>query len=305
MDIYSKISEISINQISVFLKVMELENYSKAAEVLNYTPSMVSKTIRKIEDKLGLVLFIRRGAHIKATRAAQELRTEWSVALRAVEIGIEKAYAVQAGRPRPMRVGLIDDSEYAEKLFLERARALDPQLTWILVEKADMHALPGWLKGGRYDIVITAYHERDQLDESEHLWRLIELTKLAMFIPKGHPLYEKSDLSFRDFSPYAFVTMDPLTNTGYYEMLLEACHSFGFEPRIANTVINASSMRFSLETGHHVVCGDSTLCQWENDHIRKFEMDIANISGLIVAWRKSSEDERLLQFVDALCTHSD
>lgn len=302
MDMYATISEISVNQIVVFLKVMELENYSKAAEALNYTPSMVSKTIRKMEDKLGLVLFIRRGGHIKPTRAAQQLKDEWSVAVRAIGIGIEKAYAVQEGRQRPLRVGLIDDSKYAEDLFLSRARTVDPDLSGILVEKADMHALPNWLKGGRYDVVITGYHERDQLNGNEYLWRLIEFTKLAVFIPEGHPLFEKDDLTFKDFSPHSFVTMDPLTNTGYYEMFLEACHSYGFEPRIANTVLNSSSMRFSLETGHHVVCGDSVICQWENDHVRKFEVDIANITGLIVAWRKNVEDERLLQFVDALCT---
>ena len=73
MDMYSRISEVSINQIMVFLKCVELENYSKAAEALNYTPSMVSKTVKKLEEKLGLVLFIRRGAHVKPTNAAYQL----------------------------------------------------------------------------------------------------------------------------------------------------------------------------------------------------------------------------------------
>ena len=190
--------------------------------------------------------------------------------------------------------------EYAETLFLDRARMVDPDYSSILVEKADMHALPDMLKRGRYDAIITAYHERDQLNSSEFVWRLIEFTKLAFFIPEGHPLYDKETLCLEDFRPYSFVTMDPLTNTGYYDMFLSACHSWGFEPRIASTVLNASSMRFSLETGQHVVCGDSVICQWENDHIRKFEVDVPNISGLIVAWRKSSEDEYLLEFADAM-----
>ena len=301
MDIYSKISEVSVNQIMVFLKCMELENYSKTAEVLNYTPSMVSKTIRKMEEKLGVVLFIRRGGHIRPSRAAYQLEEEWSRAIRAIEAGVEKAYAVQAGSETPVRVGLIDDSEYAERLFLERARLVDPEFSSIMVEKADMHALPSWLKRGRYDVVVTAYHERDQLNGSEYVWRLIEFTKLAFFIPKGHPLYDKDSLSLDDFRPHQFVTMDPLTNTGYYEMFLIACHAWGFEPRVAHTVINSSSMRFSLETGRYVVCGDSVICQWENDHIRKFEVDVPHISGLIVAWRKSNEDRRILNLVDALC----
>ena len=301
MDMYSRISEVSINQIMVFLKCVELENYSKAAEALNYTPSMVSKTVKKLEEKLGLVLFIRRGAHVKPTNAAYQLQREWDAALRFVEAGVEKAYAMQSGGQTTLRVGLIDDSDHAESLFMKCARSIDPDFSSILVEKADMHALPGWLKDGRYDVIITAYHERDQLNGSEYIWRLIEFTKLAIFIPEGHPLFEKDSLSMEDFRPCSFVTMDPLTNIGFYDMFLTACHSWGFEPRVASTVLNSSSMRFSLETGQHLVCGDSILCSWENDRIRKFEIDVPNITGLIVAWCKSREDERILRFADAMC----
>ena len=301
MDMYARIGEISVSQIVVFIKCMELENYSRAAEALNYTPSMVSKTVKKLEEKLGLVLFVRHGGRIRPTGAARQLQREWSFALRTIEGGVEQAYMVQAGGSTLLRIGLIDDSQHAEDLFLTRARAIDPGLSSITVEKADMHALPDLLKRGRYDAVVTAYHERDQLNDGEFAWRLIEFTKLAIFIPEGHPLYDEESLSLEDFRPHPFVTMDPLTNTGFYEMFLTACHSCGFEPRIANTVLNASSMRFSLEIGRHLVCGDSTICQWENDRIRKFEVDVPNISGLIIAWHKQKEDGLILSLVDAMC----
>jgi DNA-binding transcriptional LysR family regulator len=96
MDMYSRISEVSINQIMVFLKCVELENYSKAAEALNYTPSMVSKTVKKLEEKLGLVLFIRRGAHVKPTNAAYQLQREWD-AVCAAEREAAVAHEVEAG----------------------------------------------------------------------------------------------------------------------------------------------------------------------------------------------------------------
>ena len=78
---------------------MKLENYSKAAEALNYTPSMMSKTIRKMEEKLGLVLFIRRGAHIMPTRVAHELQREWRMGLRAIGAGVEPWFLVPLDCP--------------------------------------------------------------------------------------------------------------------------------------------------------------------------------------------------------------
>ena len=301
MDIYSRIRDISIGQIMVFLQCMELKNYSSAAAALNYTPSMVSKTIRKLEDKLGIILFTRRGSVITPTSAAYHLQDIWTVAVQTVERGVEKAYIAQAGSADLLRIGLINDSEYAANLLLTRAKKYDSTFSSLFVEKVDMHALPDLLKSRRYDVIITAYHEHNQLDGSECVWRIIEFTKLAFFIPERHPLYTKEELSLEDFSPCTFVVMDPLTNTGFRDMFLTACHDGGFEPRIAHTVLNSASMRFSLEFSPHIVCGDSTICQWQSDHVRMYEVDVPNITGLIIAWRKDDETERILHFVDVIC----
>ena len=281
---------------------METKNYSHAAAALNFTPSMVSKTIKKLEDKLGIILFTRRNNKITPTNAAYELQDAWIVSLQAAERGVERAYIAQAGHQAQLRIGLIADSDYTEQLLLSRAKTVDKTLSSFFIEKVDMHALPGLLKEHRYDLIITAFHERNLLSGDEFSWRIIEFTKLAFFIPEGHPLYERETLSLRDFSACTFVVMDPLTNTGYHDMLLTACHDGGFEPRIAHTVLNSASMRFSLEFSPHIVCGDSTICQWANDHVRMYEVDVPNISGLIVAWRKDDESERILHFADAMCT---
>ena len=301
MDMYERISGITVNQIIVFSKCMELENYSKAAKVLNYTPSMVNKAMRKMEERLGLVLFVRHGAHIKPTRAAYELEQEWSHALNAIGVGVQNAYIAQEGRKMFLRVGLIDNSEYVEELVLSRIKDMRSALPRLFIEKEDMHALPGWLKRERYDVIITAYHERDQLNSSDYVWKVIEFSNLAFFYPEGHPLYNKEDVQLKDFGPYDFVTMDPLTNTGFHEMFLAACRSGGFEPHISGTVLNSRSLRFSLETSTSAVCGDETITQWENDHIKRFVLDVPKLSGLIVAWRKVREDESILRFVDIIC----
>ncbi len=54
---YRNIMNISLQQIQIFLKCCRYLNFSRVAEEYNFTPSMISKTIKSLEDLLGIPLF--------------------------------------------------------------------------------------------------------------------------------------------------------------------------------------------------------------------------------------------------------
>ena len=60
MDYYNNIYNISLQQIQIFLKCYEYRKFVQVAEEYNFTPSMVSKTIKQLEKLLGFQLFIRQ-----------------------------------------------------------------------------------------------------------------------------------------------------------------------------------------------------------------------------------------------------
>lgn len=53
-------------EMEVFVRVVEHGNFSRTAEALNLTPSAISKLISRLEDRLGVTLFLRstRGLHL-------------------------------------------------------------------------------------------------------------------------------------------------------------------------------------------------------------------------------------------------
>lgn len=56
----NKLWNISTQQIQIFLKAVELKNFTHVANYFNFTPSMISKTITAMEEELGFPLFIRK-----------------------------------------------------------------------------------------------------------------------------------------------------------------------------------------------------------------------------------------------------
>ena len=58
---------MEIRNIRTFVRIAELQNFSKAAEQLGYSQSAVTMQIKQLEEELGTQLFDRIGKHIRLT----------------------------------------------------------------------------------------------------------------------------------------------------------------------------------------------------------------------------------------------
>jgi len=65
---------MNIKDLEVFLVLAETENMQKAGQICDKTPSMLSKTLKRLEQQLGVALFDRVGKHIKLNAAGSKLR---------------------------------------------------------------------------------------------------------------------------------------------------------------------------------------------------------------------------------------
>ncbi len=60
---------MDIRQLQYFMEVARLQSFTKAAETLYITQPTISKTIRNIEEELGVTLFDRSGKKVVLTDA--------------------------------------------------------------------------------------------------------------------------------------------------------------------------------------------------------------------------------------------
>lgn len=74
-----------LNSIAIFLAVVDEGGFSKAAEKVGLTNSVISHHVTKLEESLGVTLLYRSTRHVKLSDKGQEFYTVASSALKSIE----------------------------------------------------------------------------------------------------------------------------------------------------------------------------------------------------------------------------
>lgn len=301
---YFNILNISLQQIQIFLKVMELRNYTRVAEYFNFTVSMISKTISNMEREMGLILFLRNPRELKPTPAATVLASEWHNIIVTVEQSLEKAHIAQSGTRKLLNVGLIDSSsEMDHKLntCLDLFEQQNPHID-IHVEKMDMHELVERLNSGEIDIICTGHHESAALDAYHLPWKMLVTCPLAVYVPRTSPLFQRDQIQFSDLRNEKFIIPSPVIHSHYYSVLDTLCRNYGFTPRIGCTVSNVRSMAYSLQRQKGVVLSCAVTDNWANENVKKFLL--SELGGVLIGWGRTP-DQHCMKLIDHMTAYFD
>jgi DNA-binding transcriptional LysR family regulator len=106
---------LSIRELEVFRRVMELGTITAAAEALRISQPAVSRTLQQAERRLGFPLFLRRKKRLLATPEAQSLFPETVSAFAAFDVVQKRAADLQAGRAGGLNIAAI--SAFANALL--------------------------------------------------------------------------------------------------------------------------------------------------------------------------------------------
>lgn len=189
-----------MSKYKVILTVCEAKNISRAAELLNYTQSAVSQTIRKFEKDLGVRLFRRskRGMELLpgTEEIAASLRIICQEEARIARIAeglnhLEKGY---------IRIGTIQSISYhwlpdILKTFSERYPGIRFELT-----VDGFSGLKEKIQSGQLDCIFVSQYSVPNLP-----FIPLGTDELMLVLPAGHPLSEKISVSLEDIQEENFI----------------------------------------------------------------------------------------------------
>ncbi len=292
---------ISTQQIRIFLKAVELKNFTQVANYFNFTPSMVSKTIAALEADLELTLFTRKPHELAPTPAGVFLAKEWRQYIVSIGNSIEKARSYQNEQARKIVLGFVDSSVAMDELISRSVReySADNPNVCVSVEKHDMHRAVELLNSGMLDVVQTSGIEVPYLEEHGLLWEKVCDSGIAAYVPKQNPLFERDSLDFSDVKEQRFLSLDPLMHPAYHKWMTSLCGQHGFVPDIAATFRTVRSLMFNLKLQNYIFIGDSITADWCDEDLKMFVLPERSFT--LVAWR-SNEMEEVVRFKDYLRT---
>jgi len=170
------------NWLPAFRAVAETEHLPTASKGLHVTPAALSRTVRLLEDELGMELFVRRGRRLELNDDGQILVAAVRSAMRLVHDAM-----LQLGQSKlagPVRVAAGGVAQVFARRALAEARRRHPALVPHMLTPRPSTAAAD-LRQGNLDLVVSSFVVRDDAIETE----LLGHDTNGVYCGEGHPLF--------------------------------------------------------------------------------------------------------------------
>lgn len=248
-----------------FCKAVEYGSITKAAEVLSYSQSGVSRMIQEVEKELGLSLLERgRGGvcltsdgrmllpHIQALCDAKETLHQQADALRGLETGF-------------LRIGTISSvSAHWLPNIIKEFQKDYPQIEYELL-LGDYKEIAGWIAEGRVDCGFLVLPTLPELDTI-----FLERDALLAALPPDHPLAKKQQVSLEELCREPFLLLEKDENTENSDIF----HQYGLSPHVRFTTWDHYAVLSMVESGLGVSLVSRLCLQGTSYQIALRELDV-------------------------------
>lgn len=220
---------MTIEQIQYFLKVVECNSFSEAAEELYTTQSSVSKHIRSLEQDLNVQLFDRSSRRIRLTEAGNIILSDAQKMYETYEHMSKSIIDYRNDENDTITIASIPVmAQYDITGLIANFESLNSNVHLAIQELEGIEIL-SMLEKQEIDF---AFFRLEHLDKSYDRIPLFQ-DQLAAIIPACHPLSNCESISLKNLSLENFLLLNK--GTLLFDQICDACHLAGFDPRITYT----------------------------------------------------------------------
>lgn len=274
---------IKLNQIRIFLSVVEYGGFTAAAEKLHMTQPMISKTVSHLEEELGLYLIVRNSHKFQVTPSGLKLYETWKGLMQGFEDSLVSAHSIQSGKNDKLKIGTGELDPYDNPIIknLQKMKQILPGVD-VFGESREMSVLVAELVKDNLDMIIISKHMIPMLSKLNVEWKAIIPSQLCIYVHRSNPLFERKYLDFSNLKKEKFIVFSPKNDDSYMELLKHLAKKADFVPQISCYIQSETSFKINLELGNGVALLDS-YTNLESENIKKFPLNIRN--DIIAVWK--------------------
>lgn len=235
---------MELEQLRHFLKVAELENFTRAAEQAGLSQSALSRSIARLEEELGQPLFERQSRKIVKTDAGYLLfdRARKIVSM----VDDAKAEVCDDGQSGRVRVGAIPTiAPYFLPRYLRSFQQQFPRAQLIVQEDTTENLLKK-VTDGEVDIAVAALPIATKYVDVEPLFE----EELLLVTSKDHPLAEKKAIRTTDLEQFPFVLLGEAHCLS--DNVLSFCRQKSFHPLTVERTSQLAMVQELVALGHGI-----------------------------------------------------
>lgn len=276
---------MEVRELRCFNGVAETLSFRRAAERLNMSQPVVTKTVAQLEHRLGARLFDRTTRRVALTSAGVVLRREVEQLLAhfdKVQRDVRHTIGVQSGRFGVGVVPLAMQTMFPQ--IIRQFRDEHPDIDVDVAELATEAQVKALLSAELDVAFLLAPVSNPELDV-----HILHEERMRLAIPVDHPHLERlenCEIPLAAFANETFIIPPRVRNPGVHDEILRSCAIAGFRPR-ARDCHESDSCLGLVEAGLGVSFVASQMECDARPGIRIIEL--ANPSPVLtvaVAWRR-------------------
>ena len=236
---------MELRHLRCFLAVAEELHFARAAEKLHIEQSPLSRTVKELEEELGVQLFIRTSRSTRLTLAGRLFLKHVPRVFTALEQARESVKSVANGFHGQLRIALSDGITPSRlPALLARCREEDPEIEIRLFEVS----LAQQLKGLHDDLYDAGFSMADEVGDGiivEPAWE----DELMVAVPARHPALAYKRIPLEEVLRYPLVLGDPAVCEGHARQIDRILRKQEKEPLVVQHVATFDVMMALVSAG--------------------------------------------------------
>lgn len=236
---------MELRHLRCFLAVAEELHFARAAEKLHIEQSPLSRTVKELEEELGVQLFIRTSRSTRLTLAGRLFLKHVPRVFTALEQARESVKSAANGFHGQLRIALSDGITPSRlPALLARCREEDPEMEIRLFEVS----LAQQLKGLHDDLYDAGFSMADEVGDGiivEPAWE----EELMVAVPARHPALAYKRIPLEEVLRYPLVLGDPAVCEGHARQIDRILRKQEKEPLLVQHVATFDVMMALVSAG--------------------------------------------------------
>ena len=293
---------ITFQQLETFFAVAERLNISETANAMYISQSALSKTIHRLEEGLGLQLFLRSNRGLMLTKEGEYLYSELRPPYNTMCKNVTNAKKMV--ETKVLRIGYpstYDSSEDYDKLkqLIKDFSARHPE-TELAEVLYDFSQLKHVLLYGDVDIAFS--HDFISLDSPHISRKNVCRSRMCLAMSVNHPLAVYSSIDefdIRKLDGEVFFIQEINDEVSDKERAISNLSDYGIKPKEIRYVANFNSLMRALSQGKGMsLCGYFPKAP-NHEEIKYFDLtSLQNSPYLTAAWRSNNVSKQLQEFIN-------
>lgn len=237
---------VKYRHIQCFLEVARRRSLVKAADALAITQPAVSKTLKELEEILGVRLFERSRKGVELTQFGDVLLHYAGASLAALKQGLDSVAQARMSGDSFLNVGVLPS--VAARIFPEAVQRFEAEAigTVLTMETGPNRFLLGRLRVGELDLVVGRLADPEQMQglSFTHLYS----ESVSLVVRRGHPLLDEPSADLARIADFTvlYPTREAIIRP-YVERLLIA-HGVTHLPKRVETISDTFGRIYTLDS---------------------------------------------------------